>query len=61
MILLWLEVEMQAVAAIQQSAKSAKEVRKMQNECKMSVIGCTPLFYNRTLTIGLRYGCILPW
>ena len=25
----------------------------------MGAIGYKPLFYNRTMTIGLRYGCIL--
>ena len=44
---------MQAVAKVRQSAKSAKGVRKVRRECEMGAIGCTPLFYNRTMTIGL--------
>ena len=51
---------MLAVVEVQQSPKSVKEVQKLQRECKVSVIGCTPLLYNRSMTFGLRYGCILP-
>ena len=46
---------MWAVAEVQQSAKSvksAKSAKRLKNECQ---IGCKPLFYNRIMTIGLRY------
>ena len=51
-ILLWLEVEMRAVTKVH-------KVRKMRRKCKMGAKGYTPLFCNRTMTIGSRYGCIL--
>ena len=35
---------MQAVAEVRQSAKSAKEVQKVQKECKISLMGCKSFF-----------------
>ena len=50
---------MRVVAKVQQSAKSAREVLKVQRKYEMGARGYTPLFYNSTMTIGSRYGCIL--
>ena len=55
-IFLHLEVDTGGVAKVQQKCT---KVQKVQKECKMSVIGCTPLFYNRIMTIESRSGCIL--
>ena len=34
-------------------------MQKIRRKCKMGVIGYTPLFYNITMSIGLRYRCIM--
>ena len=50
-------LEVRQSASVESAKGSAKSYK---GSCETGVIGYIPLFYNRTMTIGLRYGCILP-